>query len=310
MRFAIVSGSAHPELAEAACALLGVAPVARTVECFPDGERRVAVTGAVRDRTVYVVQPLSPPADVHLVELLLLADGCRRAGAARVVAVIPYLAWARQDRTLTEGEPHSARLVADLVSSRADRALVVDVHSAAAEGFFSIPVDHLSAAPVLARALEADVRDAVVVAPDLGAVRRADLFGALLGAPVAYVHKTRVSPREVRAGIVAGDVSGRAPILVDDMISTGATIEAAVRALLESGCRPPVTVAATHGLLVEDALARLRRAGVARVVVTDSVPPRRPPADALEVVPLAPLLAEAIRRSEEGGRLAELRART
>jgi ribose-phosphate pyrophosphokinase len=291
------------------CAALGEAPAARTLERFPDGEVHVVVDGALRGADVHLVQPLSPPADAHLVELLLLADACRRGGAARVAATVAYLAWARQDRRLADAEPHGARLVADLLSSRLDLVLAVDVHAAAAEGFFSIPFEHLTALPAIAAALGVAVRDPVVVAPDLGAAKRAEALGGLLGAPTAFVHKVRLSSREVRARVVSGDVAGRAPVVIDDMISTGATIEAAVQALRGAGCRPEVTVAATHGLFVGDALPRLGRLGLARVLVTDSVPPPSAAPLALEVVPLAPVLAEAIRRLRDGRPMAELRAR-
>jgi ribose-phosphate pyrophosphokinase len=309
MRAVVLSGSAQPALAAEICAALGITAGARRLERFPDGETRVVVEEPLRGADVYLVQPLAPPADRHLVELLWLADACRRAGAARISAVVPYLAWARQDRRYADGEPHAARLAADLISSRVDLAIAVDVHGTAAEGFFSVPFEHLTAIPALAAVLSRHVRDPVVVAPDLGAAKRAEAFAALLDAPTACVHKTRVSAREVRARLVAGDVAGRAPIVVDDMISTGATIEAAVRALLGAGCRPEVTVAATHGLLVEDATARLGRLGLVRLVVSDSVPVVTSTGLDVEVVPLAPLLAEAIRRLSAGGSLTDLRAR-
>jgi ribose-phosphate pyrophosphokinase len=305
----VVSGSAHPALVEAVCADLGLASAARMLERFPDGEVRVVVREPVRGADVHVVQPLSPPADARLVELLFLADACRRGGAARVTAIVPYLAWARQDRRSADAEPHGARLVADLLCARLDHVLAVDVHARAAEGFFSVPFEHLTAVPALAAAL-AGSRAPVVVAPDLGAAKLAERVAARLGAPAACVHKERLSPTEVRSRVVSGEVAGRAPIVVDDMISTGATIEAAVKVLLEAGCRPDVTVAATHGLFVGDALERLGRLGLARVVVTDSVPPPRDPPFALGVVGLAPLLSEAIRRLRDGRPLAELQACT
>jgi len=296
MRLALVSGNAHPALADAIGAALGVAPAARTLDRFPDGEPHVAVAAPLRGADVYVVQPLSPPADVHLVELLLLADACRRGGAGRVTGVVPYLAWARQDRRRSDAEPHGARLAADLLSTRLERVLAVDVHAPAAEGFFSCALEPLTALPLLAGALAGRAADAVVVSPDLGAAKRAELLARLLGLPSALVHKARLSAREVRAHGVVGQVAGRAPILVDDMISTGGTLEAAARALLDAGCRPEITVVATHALLVPGAADRLARLGLARVVVSDAVPVAPAAGLPLEVVSLAPLLAEAIRR--------------
>lgn len=311
MNAILLSGSAHPELAGAVAARLGLQPAVRALERFPDGELCVAVKEPLRGADVYLVQPLSPPADAHLVELLFLADACRRGGAERVTAVVPYLAWARQDRRRSEGEPHGARLAADLLALRVDRVLAVDVHGAAVEGFFSVPLDQLTAIPLLATAISRFApKDAVVVAPDLGAAKRAEAYGRLLDLPSAIVHKARLSAREVEVRGVAGEVAGRAPIIVDDMISTGATIEAAVRTLLEAGCRPEVVVAATHPLFTAGAAERLARLPLARVVVTDALPPPRTPGLAIEVVPLAPLLAEAIGRLREQRPLGDLLATT
>lgn len=307
----VLSGTAHPALASAVADRLGLAPAARVLERYPDGELHVVVKEPVRGADVYLVQPLAPPADAHLLELLFLADACRRGGARSVTAVVPYLAWTRQERRRADGEPHGARLAADLVSARADRVVSVDLHAAAAEGFFSVPLDHLTAVPALAAAIARAVpRDAVVVGPDLGAARRAAVFGRLLDLPSAIVCKARLTAREVEVRGVAGEVAGRAPIIVDDMISTGATIEAAVRTLLEAGCRPEILVVATHPLFTEGAPERLARLPLSRVVVTDSLPVKRAPGLNLEVVPLAPLVAEAISRLRERRPLDDLLSAT
>jgi ribose-phosphate pyrophosphokinase len=309
MKPILVGGSIHPALTAALGDALGLTPAARTLERFPDGELHVVVKEPVRGADVYLLQPLAPPPDAHLLELLFLADACRRAGAARITAVVPYLAWARQDRRRTDGEPLGIRLAADLLSARADRVVSVDVHGSAAEGFFSVPLDHLTAIPALAAAIARVASpDAVVVAPDLGAAKRAEAIGRLLGLPSACVHKARLSARDVSVRGVSGEVAGRAPIVVDDMISTGATIEAAVRTLLEAGCRPEVVVAATHPVLVPGAAERLAALPLTRLVVTDALPVPALPGLATEVVPLAPLLAEAIRRLREERPLAELLA--
>ncbi len=306
MKAVLLSGNANSALTDAIGAALGIVPGRRTIDRFPDGECHVVVHEPVRDADVFVVQPLSPPSDAHLVELLFLADACRRAGAARITGVVPYLAWARQDRRRSDAEPHAARLAADLLSSRLDRVVAVDVHGAGVEGFFSVPFDHLSAVPAIAHALSALPADAVVVAPDLGAAKRAEAYGRCLGLPTAIVHKSRVSAREVRAQRVTGDVAGRLPVVVDDMITTGATIEAAVSTLLDAGCRPGAIVATTHPLLVGDAGVRLASLGLDRLLVTDSIPARHFPRLEIEVIPLAPLLSEAIGRLHGGRPLAEL----
>jgi ribose-phosphate pyrophosphokinase len=290
---------------------IGAAVGRSTVERFPDGEARVEVEESVRGHDVYLVQPLSPPADAHLVELLLLADACARAGAARVTAVVPYLAYARQDRRKTGREPVSLRLVADLLrASGIGRVVAVDPHPESFEGFFRTPVEPLTAVPRLAEAVRRDLPPrAVVVAPDLPAAKLADRYARLLGLPVAFVHKERRSGLEVRAVRLTGDVAGLAPVIVDDMIATAGTIEAAAGAAVAAGARADaVTVVATHGLLVGPAVERLRRLGARRIVLSTTVP-APPPGDPplpLETVDVAPLLAEAVRRLHADESLGDL----
>lgn len=296
MRAVLMSGSSHPTLGEAIAKVLDLELGRCLVDHFPDGEHHVEVAEDVRGCDVYLVQPLGPPVDAHLMELLLLVDACRRRGAARVTAVVPYLAYARHDRRETGREPLGARLVADLIrAAGVDRLVVVDLHSPAVEGCFNIPVDHPSAMPLLAEHLRQTASaGSIIVSPDLGAVKRAERYAALLKLPVAVVHKRRVSGSEVKAHNITGEVKGCSPIIVDDMISTAGTIEAAVHALLDAGCTPDVTVVATHALLVGPALERLQRLSLRRLLTTDSVPrPQRLPLP-LEVVSIAPLLARSI----------------
>jgi len=294
---AFVAGSAHPELAAAVAAALGVAPWPATVGRFPDGEVQVELREPVRGRDVFLLQPTSPPVDDNLVELLLLADACRRAGAARLTAVVPYFGYARQDRRTRGLEPIAARVVADLLRTAGlDRLVAVDLHSPTVEGFLSFPLEHLTAVPLLAEAVRRDVpADCVVVAPDLGAVKLAERYAALLGAPLAIVAKTRLGPSQVKAEDVIGDVAGRTPLIVDDMISTGGTVEAAVKAAVRAGSHADFVVAATHGVFSGACAATLAALPLRRLVVTDSVPARAgaPEADRVSV---APLLAEAILR--------------
>jgi ribose-phosphate pyrophosphokinase len=310
MRPLVVSGSAHASLAE---------DLARELECefgtsalgrFPDGEQDVEIQASVRGLPVFVVQPLGPPVGENLLELLLIADACRRAGAATVAAVIPYVGFARQDRVVKEGRPLGAKVLADALGTGGfSQVLAVDLHSAVVASCVQAPVAHLTAVPLLVEPLRSLVRpDSVVVAPDLGAVKLAEEYARLLGLPLAVVSKARISPVEVEARSVVGDVRGRRPLIVDDMISTGATVDVAIAALLAQGCEPDVMVAATHGLFVESAADRLSRSEVVRTITSDSlpVPPRRPAR--LDVVRLAPLLAEAIRRIVGGRGLDELLA--
>lgn len=296
MNLTLISGSANPALAESVAATLGLKPARRVLERFPDGELHVEVQEDLRGQDVYLLQPTGPPVDAHLLELLLLADAGRRAGAVRLTAVVPYFGYARQDRRAHGGEPVGGRVVADLIAaSGLDRAVAVDLHTAALEGFFAVPLEHLSAVPLLVEAVRPAVAEnAVIVAPDLGAVKLAERYARALDRPVATVHKVRLSGEEVRVRGLVGEVRGRAPLVVDDMISTGGTITAAVTTLLAAGCVPEVTVVASHALLVGPAVERLRAQPIRRLVVTDSVAVPRDLPLALEVVGLAPLLAEAI----------------
>jgi ribose-phosphate pyrophosphokinase len=311
MDFSIIACSANPPLAEAIAGALGCRLRGRTIARFPDSELHVELLEDVRGNDVYLVQPTSPPVDEHLVELLFVVDACRRAGAARMTAVIPYFGYGRQDRRARGREPIGARVVADLLLAVGlSRVVAVDLHGPTLEGFFALPLEHLSAIPLLAAAVRPRVTArSVIVAPDLGAVRLADRFARLLDLPVAVVYKTRTSGQTVSVHRITGEVRDRVPIVVDDMITTGGTIEAAIEALLAAGCTPEITVVATHALFVGAAADRLRALPVRRYIVSDSVLGLEGVPLPLEVVSLTPLLAETIHRLHEDRPLHELIAR-
>ena len=299
----IVAGSANPPLAASIAQRLGVAAAAVLIERFPDGEVHVQLREDPRNREVFVIQPTSPPPDEHLFELLALADACRRGGAARVTAVLPYFGYARQDRRANGFEAVSARVVADLlVASGVERIVALDIHTDAIEGFFTIPVERLSAVPVLAAAIrEALPQNGVIVSPDLGAAKLADTYARLLDLPVAIVHKTRLDARSVTATRVTGDVQGRTPIIIDDMISTGGTIEAAARAVSAAGAfGESLIVCATHGLFVGGCIDRLRGLGISRLLVTNSILPGRASELPIEIVDVAGLIADCLNGHQEG----------
>ncbi|MFZ5445875.1 MAG: ribose-phosphate diphosphokinase [Myxococcota bacterium] len=298
MRSVLLAGSSHPQLAEALARELSMPLGPCRVERFPDGELDIALSADVRDAEVYVVQSLHAPVGEHLLELALLSDVCQRAGAESVTAVVPYLGYARQDRRVSGQEPLGARVVAELIAAgRVDRVICLDLHSRAVEGCFPRPVEHADAVPLLIEHVRACVTaPAVVVSPDLGAVKRAEAFARPLGLPVAVVHKQRLSGQDVKAQGVVGDVEGKQVVVVDDMISTGGTLVAAVETVLAHGALAPVTVVASHGLFVGPARERLAKVPLARVVVTDSVPFSGAPGFPLERVPSAPALAAVIRR--------------
>ena len=304
----IFTGSANPALAEAIAENLSVRVGRSTLIRFPDSELHVEIEETVRSANVYIVQSTSPPVDQHLIELFFLADACRRAGAERLTAIMPYFGYARQDRRASGRDAVGARLIADLLASAGlNRVVAVDLHSAALEGFFTIPLEHLSAVALLANAAR-DVAgpDGVIVAPDLGAVKLGERYADLLHLPMAVIHKVRLSGTAVKVREVVGGVHGRRPMIVDDMISTGATIEAAARALLAAGCIPEITVVATHALNVGSANDRLAALGLRRLIVTDSVVPALKPFVPTQVVSLAPMLAEVVSRLNLGESLDEL----
>jgi ribose-phosphate pyrophosphokinase len=307
----LLAGSANRPLATVIAGELGVPLGGCEIAAFPDGEIHVSVRDSVRNADVYLLQPTSPPVERHLLELLLLADACRRAGAGRVTAVVPYFGYARHDRRAGGREPVAARLIADLIQTGGvQRVIAVDLHNPAIEGIFAIPLEHLSAVPVLAATLRSIVpAEAVIIAPDLGAAKLADRYAAHLSLPVAIVHKVRLSDQTVGVRRITGEVRGRVPVVVDDMISTGGTIEAAVDAVRDAGAQPDAVVVATHGLLVGPAVDRLRALGLRRLVLADTV---AVPADLplpVQVASVAPMLGEVIVRLHEGRSLADLLAR-
>jgi ribose-phosphate pyrophosphokinase len=308
MTLVLLAGTSNPALAAAIAARLDLPLAEREASRFPDGEMHVEIRTSVRGCDVYLLQSAGPPAEEHLFQLLLLADACRRAGASRLTAVVPYLGYARQDRRATGREPVGARVVADLLAAGGiQRTVAIDLHSTALEGVFGMPLEHLTAVPLLCEALRPALgAEAVLVAPDLGATKLAERYARVLGLPVALVHKRRLSGERVTVRGVTGDVRGRAPVVVDDMITTAGTMEAAIGAVLDAGARPEVIVAATHGLLVGGAAERLGPLPITRIVTTDSV--AAPEAGALpyERVPLAPLLADAIGRLHDDRSLSEL----
>lgn len=306
--WAILQGSANPPLAAAVCAEVDREPIRSQIERFPDGEIGVEIAESVRGRHLFLLQPTSPPVDEHLIELVALADACRRAGAERITAVVPYFGYARADRRKNRRVPIMARMAAELLESAGVEQLVaLDLHSAQVEGFFRIPVESLTAVPVLAEALRPQIpQDAVIVAPDLGATERASVLAERLGRSVAILAKRRLSGHEVEIRNVIGDVRDRHCFIVDDMISTGGTILQAAAALRQAGAREEIRVVATHALFPPTLPGRLRETGISKVVVTDSIANPAARAPGIETISIAPLLARAILNLATGRSLRDL----
>ncbi|MHC4129163.1 MAG: ribose-phosphate diphosphokinase [Planctomycetota bacterium] len=274
----VFAGRAGIDLAAAMCDFLEIPQAQGRAEPFPDGELLVKVDEDVRGRDCFVVQSTCDPVNANLMELLIYIDCLRRASAKRITAVIPYFGYARQDRKDEGRVPITAKLVANLIAAAgADRVLCMDLHAAQIQGFFDIPVDHLTAAPVLREYFDSrrsEFGDLVVVSPDVGNVKVANMYADLLGAELAIIDKRRESGLEVTTRNVVGEVSGRTVLMIDDMISTGGTICEAASIVMEHGALD-VLCAATHPVLMGPAIERLAEAPISQVVITDTIPDHR-----------------------------------
>ena len=299
-RLKLVTGRAHPELAQHIADELGIELLPVTAYDFANSEIYVRFDESIRGADVFIVQTHPAPINKWVMEQLIMVDALKRASAKRITAVVPYYPYARQDKKHMGREPISARLMADLFrTAGADRIMSVDLHAAQAQGFFDGPVDHLWAMPTLVEYVKTkiDPDETVVVSPDAGRIKVAEQWGNRLGGvPLAFVHKTRdiTRPNQATANRVVGDVKGRTAVIVDDLIDTAGTICGAVRVVLEAGAKD-VIIAATHGVLSDPAVERLRASGMKELIVTDTLPieeSKRFPE--LTVLPIAPVLAKAI----------------
>ena len=311
-RLVIVSGRAHPQLAKDVARELGTQVLSSTAYDFSNGETYVRFNESVRGCDVFVVQSHGDRVNDWLMEQFIMVDALKRASAKRITVVAPFYPYARQDKKHLGREPISARLIADLYKTAgANRIMSIDLHSSQEQGFFDGPWDHLWAQPVLVDYIRGriDASRAAVVSPDAGRIRVAERWAnALGGTPLAFVHKTRdvTRPNESVANRVVGDVKDRSCILVDDMIDTGGTIAKAVRVVLTAGAKE-VIVAATHGVLTGPAVERLSTCGAKEIVVTDTLPiPAAKRFERLTVLPIAPLLARAIKAVFDDGSVARL----
>jgi ribose-phosphate pyrophosphokinase len=294
----LLAGSAHPRLAMAVAEELALPLGACEVERFPDGETTVHLNESVRRRSVFVLQPTCAPVNDHLMELVAFADACRRAGAERITAAVPYFGYARSDKRGERRDPIMAAAVAGILQGAGfGHVITVDPHSDQLEACFRIPVDAASAVPTLAYSLPSRLPPkAVIVAPDVGAVRLATRYAEILERPVVVLHKRRATARETVVTHVVGEVRNRPVLIIDDMISTGGTIRRSIDALLAAGAKPEIMVAATHGLFLPGAREMLDLDTVREVVVTDTIPPGTG-WEKLRVASIAPVLAYAIRRA-------------
>ncbi len=296
----VFGGTSNPGLTQAIAETLGIQVGRAKIDRFPDGETTIKLEDDVRGRDAFLVQSTSPPVNENLMELLIFIDCLRRASARRITAVVPYFGYARQDRKSEGRTPITAKLVANLISEAgAHRVLAMDLHAEQIQGFFDLPLDHLSAMPVIAGYVEKmQLRDCVIVSPDVGNVKQATAYAVKLGMELAVIDKRRLGGDSTLASRVIGDVRGKMVLLFDDMVTTAGTATEAVRILREHGARRFV-LAATHPIFAGPAVERVRAARIDQIVVTNTIPLGPGIRDGLPqvtVLSVAPLLGEAIRR--------------
>lgn len=297
----IFSGNANDELAQKICKELNVPMGECDVNKFSDGEINVNIAETVRGIDVFIVQPTCAPVNENLMEHLIIIDAVKRASAGRVNAVVPYYGYARQDRKAKAREPITAKLVANLFTTAgADRVITMDLHAAQIQGYFDIPVDHLSGIPILAdyfrEIISTSEDETIIVSPDLGGVTRARAFANLLDLPIAIIEKRRPKANVSEVMNVIGDIEGKNVILIDDIVDTAGTITKAASVLKNFGAKK-VFGCATHGVLSGPAIKRIRDSEIEKFVITDTIPlPPEKQIDKIDVITVAPIFAEAIRR--------------
>ncbi len=308
----VFSGRAYPELAEEVAEQLGTGLVPTSAYEFANSEIYVRFEESVRGCDAFVIQSHTAPVNEWIMEQLIMVDALKRASAKRITVVLPFYGYARQDKKHRGREPISARLMADLFKTAgADRLIAVDLHTAQIQGFFNGPVDHLMALPILSDYVKEKYgnEQLAIVSPDAGRIKVAEQWSNRLdGAPLAFIHKTRDinRPNESVANRVVGEVKGRMCILVDDMIDTGGTIVKATEALMAAGASG-VVIAATHPILSDPAVDRLKNCPATEIVVTNTLPiPDERRFDKLTVLSIAPLVSRAIREVFEDGSVTSL----
>jgi ribose-phosphate pyrophosphokinase len=305
----LFAGSSHPALAQALAKELGISLGKLTTKTFSCGEHYVKFDESVRGKDVYVLQTGTTNVNDDLMELMLICQAAKLSFAKTVHVILPHFPYERQDRVAEPREPISAKLVANLLETAgADHIMTLDLHSDQIQGFFHVPVDAIIARPLFAEYFTSlKIPSPTVVAPDIGAAKRAKKFADLLGAPLAIMHKSRPKHHEVEIREVVGEVAGRTCILFDDIIDTAGTLVSAKEALLQNGALPDVYAAATHGVLSGPAMERLKKAAFKEVIVTDSIPLTGDVSGIpFKVLPIAPLLAKVIQSIESGKSVTEI----
>jgi len=308
--FAIFSGNSNPVLAKKICDYLNVPMGGAKVKTFSDGEIQIEIQENVRLKDIFVIQSTCDPVNDNLVELLLMIDAFNRSSARRITAVIPYYGYARQDKKVAPRVPISAKLVADLISTAgADRVITMDLHAGQIQGFFSIPVDNLFAAPVTLKHIKTnfDQENLVIVSPDAGGAERARAFAKRLGAGLAIIDKRRSAPNVAKAMSVVGDVQDKVAMILDDMADTAGTLTQAATAITEHAA-DEVHAVCSHAVLSGPAVDRICDSPLKSLIVTDTIPlnDKAAECDKIEVLSIAELVGEAIIRSATGDSVTSL----
>ena len=306
--YKIFACNSNPELAKKIADIMGKPIGQAVVTKFSDGEISVNILESVRGQDIYVIQSTNNPVNDNLMELLIMIDALKRASAGRINAVIPYYGYARQDRKAKARDPITAKLVADLiVAAGADRVLTMDLHANQIQGYFNIPVDHLLGMPILAKYLnEEQMEDLVVVSPDHGSVTRARNLAQMLNCPIAIIDKRRPEPNKSEIMNIIGNIEGKNCIILDDMIDTAGTITNAANAIKDMGATA-VYAAATHAILSGPAVERLEASAIEELVLLDTVPlPEEKKLEKMTFLSVAPLFAEAMSRIFNNGSVSDL----
>jgi ribose-phosphate pyrophosphokinase len=294
----IITGNANPKLAKEICKYLDMPLGDALVTTFSEGEIRVKINENVRGKDVFIVQPTCYPVNNNLMELLILIDSLRRASAKRITAVVPYFGYARQDRKDQPRVPITAKLVANLITTAGvDRILTVDLHAGQIQGFFDIPMDHLYAVNVFVNHIKKiKIKDIVIVSPDVGGIKMARAYAKKFDAPLAIVDKRRISGEDTEAMNILGDIKGKNLIIVDDLVATASSLVEAAAALKKQGGKE-IYAAITHPVLSGPAIKRINDSVIKKLFVTNTIPVENGKRHKkIEVLSIAPLLAEAIKR--------------
>lgn len=297
-RLRIFTGNSNPALANEIAAHIGVSVGDAFVGHFNNGETQVIIDESVRGKEVFIVQPTCYPVNDSLMELLIMVDACKRASARHVTAVIPYYAYARQDRKTRGREPISAKLVANLLTTAGvSRVVTMDLHAGQIQGFFDIPLDHLIGVPILADYIESKkLGDLVVVSPDLGGVTRARQFADRLHAPIAIIEKRRPMPGVAEVMNLIGSVEGKTAIIIDDIVDTAGSLTEGAKALERFGAKE-VYACCTHAVLSDPAVERILASNMKELIITNTIPlPEEKINSKIKVLSVAPLFGEAIVR--------------